>query len=1063
MENLYQSCDFYMLRTPILPVEFYKSICFSNDVDLKVELKKILETKEIREAIQIGSINLFNNLDRINNKVSSSVIKYLIRMSTRTTPYGLFSGVDIGHFDAYSNIQLDEIKSFKKRMRPDMGWLYGVINSIEHNRMIFKSIKVKNNELVYQKGDRLENPYVSNVGMINQKSGDLTASIRLSDVLQIVMKNTQKFIGSEDLVNIISSKYPHVNENKIYNYLEELVRYDYLITNLRPPLTDINPFEYVIKQVKEIEGSDDLYNQLLIISTKINKYNTQTIGESISLLFDIKKEMKEIYENENYLQVDTRIFTNQNTLNKCVGRDMEKYCNMLQRLGVSGWENNSIKAYKEEFIEKYGMDIEVQLLELLDEDIGLGAPAGYLNPISYKNYVPEIPNAEVKKITEFIEHRIIEANAIQNEIIKLTDEDISEMVGDSDIPKEEEFAPSVEFNIIVSAQSCEEIDKGNYLLFIGPNFGSNKAGKSFGRFLDILDEDEAQWIKAEIYNKEKESINDEYIMVELSECLQHGRGNNVTINSNNVEYELCIATNPINTKEKIDITDLYVGISGDKFYVKSRSLNKKLYITSHHMMTPMNGSNIGRFLKDITFGYHLNLLDIALMFQIGKFDHVPRIMYDNIVLIPSSWKIKKEKLNLSSYEEFELSFASWREKNKIPRYVYQKENDNRLLFDLCSHTHIKELFHIIKKHNDDVLLTETEMNQDINNLIVKDKNSQRYCCELTIPLIRKSVTSEEDKVENHVIESIQTESDISLNRSKFSIQEKSRDLLPGNEGWYYYKLYTPKIRMEELIGDYLSDFCEMLVERKLIFKYFFLRYADPKVHIRLRVQVIGENDFLVQTYLKEFIKNLNNKGLVNTLQIENYVRELERYGGAEVIQSAEDYFYADSMYVGQLIKLIREKKIEYEDEKVAIISIISIMEQFNVTFEDQEKLFSKIINRNEYRDQYRKHRKEYMQFANWEAFCNKQLVEGNLYELIRKKQEKTLMYRQSVDNLDQRGMLCNSKQSILLSIIHMFCNRFKGDTEWERLIMALVAHSLYDLKAFKNSVQKKKTVVGSHG
>lgn len=73
-----------------------------------------------------------------------------------------------------------------------------------------------------------------------------------------------------------------------------------------------------------------------------------------------------------------------------------------------------------------------------------------------------------------------------------------------------------------------------------------------------------------------------------------------------------------------------------------------------------------------------------------------------------------------------------------------------------------------------------------------------------------------------------------------------------------------------------------------------------------------------------------------------------------------------------------------------------------------------------------------------------------------------MKYRQAVDNLDQHGSLCNSKESILLSIIHMFCNRFKGDREWESLIMSLVGHSLYDLKLFKKAKQKKHVTEGSY-
>ncbi|MCM3699013.1 lantibiotic dehydratase [Paenibacillus macerans] len=1059
MRNLYQACDFFMLRTPLLPVEFYKEICFLDDSTSQEELSNILKIKEIREAIQVGSPSLYRHLESMNDKVSSSVMKYLIRMSTRTTPFGLFSGVSIGTFNSYTCIELNDKKNFKKRLRPDMEWLYGVIKLIESNPKLIKSMKVKRNAMVYKKGDRLENPYVSNLGMFGKIDGEIATSIRWTNVLDLIMDNTQEFIEVNKLQELLSVKYSHVKEEKITNYIQELIRYEYLITSLRPPLTNVDLFKYVIMQVKELENADEQCAQLEAIDHMIDVYNTQAVGDGQKTLSDITRQMSNLFENTSYLQIDMAISTNKNVLHQCIAQDIGKYCEMLRKLAVSEVEDSNLKAYKEEFIEKYGLDTEVQVLELLDEGIGLGAPAGYLNPLSYRKYEPEIPNEKVKKIKQFLQYKIVENNTIHNESIELTDDDIEKMIGENEVPMEE-FAPSVEFNAIISAKSSEDVDKGEYLLFIGPNFGSFKAGKTFGRFMDILDDRDARIMANEIYEKEKE-ILDEYIMVELSELLQYGRGNNVTINSNNLEYQLCIATNSMSTQKTIDIQDVYIGVHNNKFYVKSKSLNKKLYITYHHMMNHRNGSNLGRFLKDITLSYHTNLMDTAFLFLIDNFGHIPRVMYKNIVIIPATWKIKKEQFNLGSYEKFVESFTNWVNTNNVTRYVYQKESDNRLMLDLASPVHTKELFQILKKSATEVILTETEAGSHMDRFIVNDQYGKHYCCEIVIPLIRKRVMSETVKKDDFIVESLLTKSKIERNRNEVSIQDEKRNLFPGGENWYYYKLYVTGIRMNELIGDYIYDFCESLIREGMISKYFFVRYADPKVHLRLRLQVTDHCDYLVQQQFNQFLKRVHEKGLVNSVQMENYVRELERYGGYEVISEAEDYFFADSQYVGQLIKLHREKQINHSDEHLGIVSIISIMEHFRLPFEDQERLFCSVIERNQNRDYYKKNRRELMQIANWEQF-GKRGNNGNiLLDLISKKRDKTIKYRMAIDQLDQQGKLCNSKKSILLALIHMFCNRFKGDNEWERLIMALINHSLYDLKLYKAS-QMKRVVVNSN-
>lgn len=1054
MGGIYKACDFYMLRTPLFPIEFYKDICFEKEETFYKAVEDLLKIKEIREAIKIGSSSLYDSLELSNNKVYSSLVKYLIRMSTRTTPYGLFSGIEVGQFNDFSNIQIEDRKYFKKRTRPDMEWLYSVVNKIEKNKDLVLGISVKKNDLVYKKGNRLENPYVSNLGLMDKKDGDVTTSIRWTKLLELVLANTQEYIEFGELINIVLEKYPNEEEEKVYRYLQNLLSYEYLLSELRPPLTEINPFTYVINKIESLPNGNELTQSLNNINDKIKEYNEQEIGEGIELLSDITTNMACLCEEaQNYLQTDMRISLKTNSLNKCVAKDIEKYCMMLQKIGVREFESESIKTYREEFVEKYGTNIEVRLTELLDEDMGLGSPAGYVTPMSRRNYPANIPPNKLQKIEKVIKNKIVEAKIKHHENIRLTEEDINKMMEGEPLLKDEELSPSIEFNAIISAKSCQDIDNGNYTLFIGPNYGASKAGKTFGRFIDILPEDKQVKIKETVYQREKEVIAGEYVMAEISEVLQYGRGNNVTINSNNVEYEISIATNPSNSKKVLKMDDIYIGVDENKFYIRSKELGKKLLITYHHMMNHKNGSNIARFLKDISYGYYLNLMEVAMMLEFKDEEYIPRLMYENTVVLPASWYIKKENFDIDTYENFKESFINWADENRLPRYIYQKEFDNRLMLDLQSPLHQKELYNIIKKSNETIILTETELGNQLDQLIIKDEKNNHYCSEIVIPLIRQPVKKEKSK--SMIIQSLQTQSIIAQNNGKVSLQDKRRNLFLGDENWYYYKLYVTDTRTNELIGEFLYDFCEELVQEQLISKYFFLRYSDPKTHIRLRIKAQDNQEYYVQKRLKELINELSDKGLIYYFQIENYSRELERYGGVEIIDYAEDYFYADSQYVGQLIKAIREDEIDYENLQIGMMSIIAIMEQFGVSFEDQEKLFSSIIQKDQYRDYYKKNRKEYMKFADWEAICSRE-VGCALYPMLMKRQEKLARYRQAVDQQDKMGLLCNSKEAILLSITHMFCNRFMGDRNWENLVMAMIRHSLYDLKAYKRTVKKKR-------
>ncbi len=65
-----------------------------------------------RLAIAVGSLSLLDELDRPVSsqrdalKREKKVLRYLIRMSTRPTPYGLFAGVALGRWGNRTDLSI---------------------------------------------------------------------------------------------------------------------------------------------------------------------------------------------------------------------------------------------------------------------------------------------------------------------------------------------------------------------------------------------------------------------------------------------------------------------------------------------------------------------------------------------------------------------------------------------------------------------------------------------------------------------------------------------------------------------------------------------------------------------------------------------------------------------------------------------------------------------------------------------------------------------------------------------------------------------------------------------
>jgi thiopeptide-type bacteriocin biosynthesis protein len=85
--------------------------------------------------------------------------------------------------------------------------------------------------------------------------------------------------------------------------------------------------------------------------------------------------------------------------------------------------------------------------------------------------------------------------------------------------------------------------------------------------------------------------------------------------------------------------------------------------------------------------------------------------------------------------------------------------------------------------------------------------------------------------------------------------------------------------------------------------WFFIRYADPEHHLRLRLRLQRpEHAGLVLERMRSVTADLLDRGLVWRMEAGTYERELERYGGAACMPIVEEIFCADSSAVLAILR-----------------------------------------------------------------------------------------------------------------------------------------------------------------
>ena len=178
-------------------------------------------------------------------------------------------------------------------------------------------------------------------------------------------------------------------------------------------------------------------------------------------------------------------------------------------------------------------------------------------------------------------------------------------------------------------------------------------------------------------------------------------------------------------------------------------------------------------------------------------------------------------------------------------------------------------------------------------------------------------------------------------------KEKNIDrFFPVGSEWLYAKIYCGTKTAEKILVDVIKPFTEELLLKKVIDKFFFLRYHDTGNHIRIRFHKAGSVDFwkkIIQR-LQELLQPYMTSRQVYNLQFETYQREVKRYG-FDTMRLSEEIFFYQSVAVLNFISILDGDDGEQYRWKVALKAIDLFLDGFQYTIEQKRDLV-KMLNKN---------------------------------------------------------------------------------------------------------------------
>lgn len=249
-----------------------------------------------------------------------------------------------------------------------------------------------------------------------------------------------------------------------------------------------------------------------------------------------------------------------------------------------------------------------------------------------------------------------------------------------------------------------------------------------------------------------------------------------------------------------------------------------------------------------------------------------------------------------------------------------------------------------------------------------------------------------------------------------------RNFTPGTE-WLYLKIYTGVKTADIILEEAVQPLAEYFHENNYISKWFFIRYHDPKSHLRIRFYLNNTEDYPnVLKKINEELKEFVDSGEISNISIETYKREIERYD-QNTIEDAETLFYKNSEFT--LLCL------PYDDEDKIIFSIFymnEILDKLNLEIQEKpvwiqnsngafKEEFNADKNLNSQLDKkYRKFKPKLIDFIQSDDFSDER-------KAIILHIEECVSVLQNILRHHQNQSLEIALQSFFQSIFHMNINR----------------------------------------
>lgn len=891
---------FFVLRTPLLPLdllgEWGAAVTAASSTDsatlperladdrarLRASYRTLLDDPIVREAIFLASPDLDRALEHWRSDPNGdrgqaaerALTRYLTRMASRPTPFGLFGATALGAVAGTTALSVAPASDCRRHVRLDMDYLVLLVDTLQRLDEVRTHLRYRPNRSLYRLADRWR---LIETRLSGKARSHHLVAVERDEMLDATLCRAADGASLDALAAALVA--PGLTRADADAYLREVIDGQLLEPDLACPVTGPEPLGVLAARLQAVPGAVHVATALDDAGRALAAIDRAPIGVDAGPYLDIARRLEALpatVELSRLFQVDM-VRPAGATLGPDAMATIRRGVELAHALQPPAREGE-LDRLRDAWAERYEAR-EVPLAEALDADAGLGAVLDGggrgSSPLLDGLDFPPAQRATVTWGTR--ERHLLDlvgraVQAHQHEL-HLTDDDVRVLTTPNPAPLPNAYAAMVTL--------VRNGTRPPVVLMHGTTGPSG--ARLLGRFCHG---DAALEARVREHLRAEEALDPDAVFAEIVH-LPEGRVGNVILRPALRDYDIpFLGASGLPHDQQLAIDDLTVQLSGGRFVLRSRRLGRRVVprLSCAHNFSMM-AVGAYRFLCLVQADGQLESVGWDWG-PLAALPVLPRVRVGDVVLARARWRLTRADVAAITKPESVARYAAvqeWRQQRHLPRWVVLADYDNALPVDLENVLAVESFVQLVKGRDEAVLV---EHYPGPDELIARGPDGAGYAHELVVPFVREAV--EPSAV------AVASAPEASRPRAPRRAAALERRFAPGSE-WIFAKLYGGSGVADQVLLDTVAPLSRRLLASGAIDGWFFLRYADPDEHLRWRLHVSdGTSPARVRTQVERATQGLLSAGLVRRVAFDTYEREVERYGGPQAMAIAERWFWADS-------------------------------------------------------------------------------------------------------------------------------------------------------------------------